>query len=166
VALDEGRELLGANGGLVALPVDDGSVVELVASFGFSDEETAAWRRFPLSQRTPIGAAIEDGVPVFLRDGEREVLFPDIEGRGAPTASMPLRAGDQQPAPRLLRARPLPDEPAANAATMGEQCAYALSARPDAERRGRGALACSPRSASSSPARSSPMRRCAPSQIS
>ena len=114
VALEEGRELLGANGGLVALPVDDGCV-ELVASFGFSDEETAAWRRFPLSQRTPIGAAIEDGLPVFLGEGEREVLFPRRRSarrsdgvraaagrrRDDRRARIPLR-----PRPRLRRLQP------------------------------------------------------------
>jgi hypothetical protein len=34
---------------LVALPVDGSAEVELVATYGFSDEETAPWRRFPLS---------------------------------------------------------------------------------------------------------------------
>ena len=144
VALEEGRELLGANGGLVALPVDDGCV-ELVASFGFSDEETAAWRRFPLSQRTPIGAAIEDGLPVFLGEGEREVLFPDVGARGAPTASVPLRVGDETIGAlgfRFDRGHVFDDSSREFAVTMGEQCAYALQrARVfDAERRGRGAL--------------------------
>ena len=70
-----------------------GSAVEMVATFGFTDEELAGWRRFPLSQRTPIGEAIESGKPVFLDEGEREKRFPDSGGRGAPTASVPLRVG-------------------------------------------------------------------------
>ena len=84
VALSEGRELLGADAGMVALPVDERSAVEMVATFGFTEEETAAWRRFPLSQRTPIGEAIESGRPVFLDEGERESLFPASGGGGLP----------------------------------------------------------------------------------
>ena len=84
VALGEGRELLGADAGLVALPVEGSAEVELVATYGFSDEETAPWRRFPLSPRTPIGEAIERGRPIFIDEGQRESLFPDVEGRARP----------------------------------------------------------------------------------
>jgi PAS domain S-box-containing protein len=145
VALREGRELLGADAGMVALPVDDGAAVEMVATFGFSDEETAAWRRFPLSRRTPIGEAIELGRPVFLDEGERESLFPASGGGGAPTASVPLRVGDQTLGAlgfRFERGHVFDDSERVFAMTMGEQCAYALErARVyDAERRARGAL--------------------------
>jgi PAS domain S-box-containing protein len=145
VALGEGRELLGADAGMVALPVDDGSAVELAATFGFNDEEVAGWRRFPLSRRTPIGEAIEHGEPVFLDEGERERLFPDSGGRGAPTASVPLRIGDQILGAlgfRFERGHIFDESEREFAVTLGEQCAYALErARVyDAERRGRGAL--------------------------
>ena len=117
----------------------------MVATFGFSEEETAAWRRFPLSQRTPIGEAIESGRPVFLNEGERESLFPASGGGGAPTASVPLRVGDQTLGAlgfRFERGHVFDDDEREFAVTMGEQCAYALErARVyDAERRGRGAL--------------------------
>jgi PAS domain S-box-containing protein len=145
VALGEGRELLGADAAMVALPVDDGSAVELVATHGFSDEETDSWHRFPLSRRTPIGEAIEHGRPVFLGEGERESLFPDSGGRGAPTASVPLRAGQETLGAlgfRFARGHAFDDDTREFAVTMGEQCAYALErARVhDAERRGRRAL--------------------------
>lgn len=144
VALSEGRELLGADAGMVALPVDDGAAVEMVATFGFTDEESAAWRRFPLSQRTPIGQAIESGRPVFLDEGEGESLFP-ASGSGAPTASVPLRVADHTLGAlgfRFARGHVFDMDARAFAVTMGEQCAYALErARVhDAERRARSAL--------------------------
>jgi PAS domain S-box-containing protein len=145
VALSEGRELLGANAGMVALPVEQRSAVEMVATFGFTEDETSAWRRFPISRRTPIGEAIESGRPVFLDEGERESLFPASGGGGAPTASVPLRVGDQTLGAlgfRFERGHVFDDAEREFAATMGEQCAYALErARVyDAERRARGAL--------------------------
>jgi PAS domain S-box-containing protein len=145
VALGEGRELVGADAGLVALPVEGSAEVELVATYGFSDDETAPWRRFPLSPRTPIGEAIERGRPIFIDEGERESLFPDVEGRGAATASVPLRIADETVGAlgfRFARGHVFDDDEREFAVTMGEQCAYALErARVyDAERRGRGAL--------------------------
>jgi PAS domain S-box-containing protein len=145
VALVEGRELLGADAGMVALPADDSSAVELIATFGFSDEELRGWRRFPLTQRTPLGDAIERGEPVFLSEGERETRFPESGGRGAPTASVPLRVGETTLGAlgfRFKRGHMFDDAERAFAVTLGEQCAYALErARVyDAERRGRSAL--------------------------
>jgi PAS domain S-box-containing protein len=144
VALSEGRELLGADAGMVALPVDE-SAVEVVATFGFRDDEVAPWRRFELAQRTPIGEAIEHGRAVFLDEGKRESLFPGSGGRGAPTASVPLRAGDVTLGAlgfRFERGHVFDQAEREFAITMGEQCAHALErARVhDAERRGRNAL--------------------------
>jgi PAS domain S-box-containing protein len=145
VALGEGRELLGADGGMVALPIEDGTAVEMVAAFGFDEAEVAGWRRFPLAQRTPIGEAIAEGEPVFLDQGQRESQFPASGGQDAPTASVPLRAGDRTLGAlgfRFERGHVFDDAERAFAVTLGEQCAYALErARVyDAERRGRGAL--------------------------
>ncbi len=145
VALGEGRELLGADSGLVALPVADGSAVEMVATFGFSEAEVGGWRRSALSQRTPLGEAIERGEPVFLDEGEREQRFPESGGQGAPTASVPLRIGEQTLGAlgfRFERGHTFTEAERAFAATLGEQCAYALErARVyDAERRNRSAL--------------------------
>ncbi|MDX6542086.1 MAG: hypothetical protein QOI71_3696 [Gaiellales bacterium] len=145
VALGEGRELLGADAGMVALPLADGTAVELVAIYGFDESEVARWRRFPLSHATPLGEAIELGAPVFLDEGARERRFPDSGGRGAPTASLPLRVGDRTLGAlgfRFARGHVFGEEEQAFATTLGEQCAYALErARVyDAERRGRGAL--------------------------
>ncbi|HET6173678.1 MAG TPA: SpoIIE family protein phosphatase [Gaiellales bacterium] len=145
VALGEGRELLGANAGIVALPTADGSAVEMVATFGFSEEEIGSWRRFPLTQRTPIGEAIELGRSVFLAEGQRESLYPESGGRGAPTASVPLRVGESTLGAlgfRFERGHTFDGSARQFAVTMGEQCANALErARVyDAERRGREAL--------------------------
>ncbi len=145
VTLGEGRALLGADGGMIALPSEDGTAVEMVATAGFSEEEIGSWRRFPLTRRTPIGEAIEQGAPVFLGEGERETRFPESGGRGAPTASVPLRIEDRILGAlglRFERGHVFDDEERAFAVTLGEQCASALErARVyDAERRGRGAL--------------------------
>jgi PAS domain S-box-containing protein len=143
-ALQEGRALLGADAGIVALLADDGSSVELVAAFGFTEDETAPWRRFPVSQHTPMGEAIETGLPVFLGPAERETRFPDM-GDGAPTASLPLRVGEETLGAvgfRFVRGHVFDDSSRELAVTLGELCAYALQrARVfDAERRGRRSL--------------------------
>ena len=145
VALGEGRELLGADAGLVALPVEDGSAVELVSTHGFSDEELEGRRRFPLAQRTPLGEAIESGKPVFLDEGQREERFPESGGHGAPTASVPLRVGATTLGAlgfRFERGHVFDDSEREFAVILGEQCAHALErARVyDAERRARSAL--------------------------
>ncbi len=113
--------------------------------YGFSDEELAGRRRFPRSQATPLGEAIQLAVPVFLDDGRRELRLPGSGGRGAPTASVPLRAGDRVLGAlgfRFERGHVFDDAQRAFAITLGEQCAYALErARVyDAERRARSAL--------------------------
>jgi GAF domain-containing protein len=145
VALGEGREFLGADAGLVALPAEDGAAVELVSAHGFTDEELTGWRRFPLAQRTPLGEAIESGKPVFLDEGQREERFPDSGGSGAPTASVPLRVGPTTLGAlgfRFERGHVFDDSEREFAVTLGEQCAHALErARVyDAERRARSAL--------------------------
>ena len=146
VTLGEGRELLGADArhGRAARPTT-ARPSRWSRRSGFSDEEIGSWRRFPLSRRTPIGEAIEHGAPVFLSEGERETRFPESGGRGAPTASVPLRVGERTLGAlgfRFERGHVFDDEERAFAVTLGEQCAYALErARVyDAERRGRGAL--------------------------
>jgi PAS domain S-box-containing protein len=145
VALEEGRELLGADAAMVALPVGGGSHVELVATHGFEQAEIGGWSRFPLTRTTPIGEAIELGRPVFLDEGERESRFPESGGQGAPTASVPLRAGERTLGAlgfRFERGHAFSEDERAFAVTLGEQCAYALErARVyDAERRSRDAL--------------------------
>ena len=95
VILVEGREALGADAGMVALPIDDDTALDVVATFGFTPEELAGWERIELSQRTPIGDAYAMGMPIVLEDGERERRFPDSGGRGAPTASVPLHTGER-----------------------------------------------------------------------
>lgn len=143
-ALQEGRALLAADAALVAILADDAAGVELVAAFGFTDEETAPWRHFPLSQRTPIGEAIEGGLPVFLGQHEREIGIAG-SGAGAPTAFLPLRVGDETLGAlgyRFGHGHVFDDTGRELTITVGELCAYALQrARVfDAERRGRRSL--------------------------
>ena len=79
--------------------------------------------------RTPIGEAIERGRPIFIDEGQRESLFPDVEGQGAATASVPLRVADETIGAlgfRFARGHVFDDDEREFAVTMGEQCAYAL----------------------------------------
>ena len=146
VALSEGRELLGADAGMVALPVEQRSAVEMVATFGFTEEETV--RLAPL----PALAAHAD------RRGHRE-RPTGLPRRGRAREPLPRRAAAAEL--RLPRCRcesatrrsarwasassavtSSTTPSASSRPRMGEQCAYALErARVyDAERRARGAL--------------------------
>ena len=69
VVLMEGREALGANAGLVAMPSDDGTSIELAATLGFTTAEQEGWQRFPTAVRTPIGDALTRGDADLPRRG-------------------------------------------------------------------------------------------------
>ena len=82
---------------------------------------------------------------MFLDEGQREERFPDSGGRGAPTASVPLRVGATTLGAlgfRFERGHVFDDSEREFAVTLGEQCAHALErARVyDAERRARSSL--------------------------
>jgi GAF domain-containing protein len=146
VVLSEGREVLGADGGLVALPSADGTRIELAATLGFTDEELAAWRSFPADVRTPLGDAMATGEAVFVDDSATNASYPALGASSPPTLSVPLR-GDEDvfgtlgfrfvPGHRFSTAQ------RTFATTLGEQCAHALERARlyDAERRSRSALA-------------------------
>ena len=108
VALGEGRELLGADGGMVALPTDDGAAVEMVATLGFATPRSPAGTASRSRSGRRSARRSRSGVPVFLDEGQRERQFPESGGQGAPTASVPLPAGGSyaRRARLPLRARP------------------------------------------------------------
>ena len=146
VVLMEGREALGADAGMVALPTADDGQLELVATFGFTPEELAGWERIDLSHRTPIGDAYALGLPIVLEDGERERRFPDSGGRGAPTASVPLHTGERPIGAlgfRFPRGHRFSRADHALVSSLGDHCAQALERARlyDAEHRSREALA-------------------------
>ncbi|MDX6377767.1 MAG: hypothetical protein QOE98_2070 [Gaiellaceae bacterium] len=145
VILREGREALGADAGIIALPVDDDTAMELAATFGFPPEDVAGWERFPLSPRTPIGDAYLLALPVVLEDGERERRFPSSGGHGAPTASVPLRTGEGPIGAlgfRFAFGHRFSDAERALVSSLGDHCAQALERARlyDAEHRAREAL--------------------------
>jgi serine phosphatase RsbU (regulator of sigma subunit) len=146
VILMEGREALGADAGMVALPVDDDTALEVVATFGFTPEELAGWERIDLSQRTPVGDAYALGMPIVLEDGEREKRFPGSGGRGAPTASVPLHTGERPIGAlgfRFAFGHRFSRADQALVSSLGDHCAQALERARlyDAEHRAREALA-------------------------
>jgi serine phosphatase RsbU (regulator of sigma subunit) len=146
VILMEGREALGADAGMVALPVEDDTALDVVATFGFTPEELAGWERIDLSQRTPIGDAYALGLPIVLEDGEREKRFPGSGGRGAPTASVPLHTGERPIGAlgfRFASGHRFSRADQALVSSLGDHCAQALERARlyDAEHRAREALA-------------------------
>jgi GAF domain-containing protein len=146
VVLLEGRDALGANAGLVAMPSRDGSTIELAATLGFTEQEQEGWTRFSTAARTPLGDALATGAPVFLDEGERALHYPDIATSSLPTLSVPLLAEGKRLGVlgfRFDRGHRFTDAERTFAASLAEHCAYALERARlyDAERRSREALA-------------------------
>jgi GAF domain-containing protein len=146
VVLMEGREALGANAGLVAMPSDDREAVELVATLGFSTADQEGWQRFSTEVHTPIGDAILEGLPIFLDQGELARRYPHVPTSTLPTASVPLQADGPVLGAlgfRYEHGHRFSDTDRALATTLAEHCAHALERARlyDAERRSREALA-------------------------
>ncbi len=146
VILLEGREALGADAGMIGLPDEEGTSLDLVATFGFSPDELAGWERIDLSHRTPIGDAYALGLPIVLGPGQRERRFPASGGQGAPTASVPLHTGEQLIGAlgfRFAFGHEFSEADRALVASLGDHCAQALERARlyDAEHRAREALA-------------------------
>jgi GAF domain-containing protein len=146
VVLSEGREALGANAGLVAIPSDDGSSIELAATLGFTPAEEEGWERFPITVRTPIGDAITEGTPIFLDEGDLAHRYPQMATSSQPTASVPMQADGPILGAlvfRFDRGHRFTDAERAFAMTLAGHCAHALERARlyDAERQSREALA-------------------------
>jgi PAS domain S-box-containing protein len=146
VVLLEGRDALGANAGLVAMPSDDGATIELVATLGFTAQEQEGWRSFSTAVSTPLGDALASGTPVFLDEGQRALRYPEIATSSLPTLSVPLQADGKILGAlgfRFERGHRFTDAERTFAITLAEHCAHALERARlyDAERRSREALA-------------------------
>jgi serine phosphatase RsbU (regulator of sigma subunit) len=144
--LTEGRETLGADAGMIVLPIEDSDALELVASFGFQPEELAGWERIEATVKTPVGEAFRLGLPLMLADDERRRRFPDLPGQRAPTASVPLHTGERPIGAlgfRFPAGRRFTEEDRAVVASLGDHCAQALERARlyDAEHRARESLA-------------------------
>jgi GAF domain-containing protein len=146
VVLMEGREALGANAGLVAMPSEDGSSIELAAAMGFTATEQAGWERFSTAIRTPLGDAIADGRAIFLEQGDLLERYPHMTTSQSPTASVPLQANGPVLGAlgfRFETGHRFTDAERTFATTLAEHCAHALERARlyDAERKSRQALA-------------------------
>ncbi len=169
----EGREALGANAGLVAMPSDDGASIELVATLGFTARRAGGLAALPRSRCTRRSAMpCRTGMPIFLDEGELARRYPDMRTSTMPTASVPLQADG--PVLGALGFRfdagpPLHATPSARSRPRSPSTAHTRSSVPacttpsDARAR---PWPCSRRSASTSRARSSRTRRCARSPSS
>lgn len=88
------RELVGAETVAAALLTPDGDHLELVGAAGFADGTERTWHRFDLQMRTPVGAAVRTGRPVFAdAPGDHRGEFPDLPAAIADVtaAAVPVR---------------------------------------------------------------------------
>jgi GAF domain-containing protein len=146
VVLMEGREALGANAGLVAMPSSDGAEIELAATLGFTAEEQEGWQRFSTEIRTPISDALTGGQAIFVDEADHRARYPHMRTSRSPTASVPLRTDGPVLGAlgfRFDSGHRFTDTDRELATTLAEQCAHALERARlyDAERRSRRALA-------------------------
>jgi serine phosphatase RsbU (regulator of sigma subunit) len=144
--LTEGRETLGADAGMIVLPIEGSDALERVASCGFQPEELTGWERIEATVKTPVGEAFRLGLPLMLEDAERRRRFPELPGQGAPTASVPLHTGERPIGAlgfRFPAGRRFTDDDRALVASLGDHCAQALERARlyDAEHRARESLA-------------------------
>ena len=144
--LTEGREMLGADAGMIVLPIEGSDALELVASFGFAPDELAGWDRIEATPKTPIGEAFRLGLPLILEDAERRRRFPELPGQRAPTASVPLHTGERPIGAlgfRFPAGRRFTEHDRDLVASLGDHCAQALERARlyDAEHRARESLA-------------------------
>jgi PAS domain S-box-containing protein len=99
VIVNLGVSALGAQRGMVALLVDNGTQVEIVRAVGYPAAMQATWRRFAVSEVTPPSEVIRSGAPMFLGSfGEREARFPHLVRErtslgGGAVAALPLILG-------------------------------------------------------------------------
>jgi PAS domain S-box-containing protein len=99
--IDEACGIFGAAAGAVALLDSGGGELQLLGYQGFPEEVMEPWRRFPLTNATPISDATRRGEPVFVGSlEERDRRYPQL-ARAQPGSSaqawvaLPLKL-DQQ----------------------------------------------------------------------
>jgi serine phosphatase RsbU (regulator of sigma subunit)/PAS domain-containing protein len=146
VVLMEGRETLGANAGLVAMPSADGAAIELAATLGFTAAEQEGWQRFSTEVSTPIGDALARGEAIFVDEEQHLARYPHMTTSRSPTASVPLQADGPVLGALGFRfdgGHRFTEAERALATTLAGHCADALERARlyDAERRSRQALA-------------------------
>src|SRR4051794_40501060 len=111
IALEQGIAALGAAAGFVARVDGEGTHLEIVARRGFEPGEVASWQHVPLDRDTPVGQAVLDSRPVYVRARERG-RFARVAASPDALAALPLLlesrvvgalalrfAGDREPGP-------------------------------------------------------------------
>jgi signal transduction histidine kinase/CheY-like chemotaxis protein len=100
VSVEQAREALGADGGVMFLLSGDGTSVEIAHTTGYADGAVSSWASFPLSLPTPASDAVREGTTVLV--GSRDELvarYPDLAGAGRSLAHsawavVPLHTSD------------------------------------------------------------------------
>lgn len=92
VIVEEGVRVLAAATGAIALLDAEGEALEVAHVVGVPPELVERWRRYPLSDATPLGRAVLTGEPVFIEGAEHWACFPAIEEMGRATGSEELLA--------------------------------------------------------------------------
>lgn len=90
VVVERGIALLGARAGLVALLSNDGQMLHVVRTSGYSDETMKGWEQFPLATSVPVSDALRTNAPVLL------------EGKAQWAAQYPKLAGQVKEQGRVL----------------------------------------------------------------
>jgi len=84
---------LGAPGGWLAIVVDDGRTVEILASRGYPADQVEPWRRVPRSLDVPMTSAIRKGVPLFHGSSAARIgEYPDLTSRGGVSVTVEASA--------------------------------------------------------------------------
>ena len=89
IILERSRDLIGADTVAAVLHAESGDELEIVGTAGLDERTAREWSRFDLELRTPTGAAVRTGEPIFLEGDERA-------GRRSPTFRCP-RGSRPQP---------------------------------------------------------------------
>lgn len=145
VVVERAAAALGARRGAVAFLVDgpDGprTMLDLVASIGYSAEAIGRYRRFPLATAFPLSDVARTGEPMLLSTAEaRRASYPhlarlsDENGTGAMAAVPLLAPGSAGAAPQVVGAlgfnfddaRAFAPEDRALLVALAQQCAQAV----------------------------------------
>ncbi|HVT64626.1 MAG TPA: SpoIIE family protein phosphatase [Mycobacteriales bacterium] len=97
VVVSEGVMALGAAGGGLLVPAEDGEHIAVPGAVGYGEELVGALREERLDAPLPAATALRTGEPVWLESrAERDQRYPLLRGFESSTVSMcavPLRAG-------------------------------------------------------------------------
>lgn len=99
VVVSEGVAALGAAGGGLLVPAEDGEHIAVPGAVGYGEELVGALRAERLDAPLPAATALRTGEAVWLESrSERDRSYPQLRGFEAATESMcavPLRVGDR-----------------------------------------------------------------------